>query len=341
MVVTSKIKVIVGAAAVIGILAMLANWSSITSSLALPPAPPQKITIATVSTYMGSGLLYIAAAKGHFAEEGFDVTLQPHAFGVETLNATLNNQADLGATANIPVVLATLNGRPVALVATIFTARGVNGLVARRDRGISTLSDLKGKVIGVPLGSDSQFVLSTMLSNQRISSDQVKIVNIRPGDSAEALKSGKVDAISTWEPWVTAVRQSIGDNGIEFPAGSAYVTSFSLVGRPDWIAANPDSVQRLLRALLRSKRFADEQPQEAAKILVETLKVDPSAINAIGTNYRFVVQLDQSLLVTLEDQARWAIENKLTTQTVIPNFLNAIATDALQAVKPDAVTIVR
>jgi NitT/TauT family transport system substrate-binding protein len=341
MVVTSRIKTIVGAAALVGILATLANWSTITSSLAPPPAPLQKLTIAANNVYIGSSLLYLAAAKGHFFEEGLDVTLQPHASGADALNAALDQQADLGTAANIPVMLATMNERPAAIVATIFTARGVNGVVARRDRGISTVADLKGKVIGVTVGTDSQFVLSTMLTRQRLSSDQVRIVNIRPGNSAEALQSGKVDAVSTWEPWVTAAKKSIGENGIEFHAESAFMANFNLVGRTDWVKANPDVVQRLLRAILRSKRFADEHPQEAAKILVETLKIDPSAIDAIGTNYRFVVQLDQSLLVTLEDQARWAIENKMTAQTVVPNFLSTIAVDALLAVKPDAVTIVR
>lgn len=341
MVAPSKIKAIVGAAAMIGIFAMLANWSTIKLSLAPPPAPLQKLTIAANSTYMGSSLLYLAANKGHFAEEGLDITLQPHVSGADALNAALNNQAALGTTANIPVMLATMNGRPAAIIATIFTARGVNGVVARRDRGISTLADLKGKVIGVAVGTDSQFVLSTMLSRQRLSSDQVQIVNIRPGDSAEALKSGKVDAVSTWEPWVTAARQAVGQNGIEFRAESAFIANFNLVGTNDWIQANPDVVQRLLRAILRSKQFADEHPQETAKILAQALKIDLNSFNAMGSNYHFVVQLDQSLLVILEDQARWAIENKLTAQTAIPNFLNAISVEALLAVNPDAVTIIR
>ena len=69
--------------------------------------------------------------------------------------------------------------------------------------------------------------------------------------------------------------------------------------------------------------------------------MDRASLDALGTNYQFVVQLDQNLLIMLEDQARWAIQNKLTEQTVIPNFLSVISMDALTAVSPDAVTIVR
>jgi NitT/TauT family transport system substrate-binding protein len=97
-----------------------------------------------------------------------------------------------------------------------------------------------------------------------------------------------------------------------------------------------------LRALLRSKRFADENPQAARAIIVAAMKEDPGVFDTIGSNYRFVVQLDQSLLIMLEDQARWAIEHKLTGgRTTMPNFFGMVAADALTAVNHDAVTIVR
>ena len=55
----------------------------------------------------------------------------------------------------------------------------------------------------------------------------------------------------------------------------------------------------------------------------------------------FDLFLDQSLIATLEDQARWAIKNNLTNATKIPNYLDYIYIDALEAVKPEAVTIIR
>ena len=56
--------------------------------------------------------------------------------------------------------------------------------------------------------------------------------------------------------------------------------------------------------------------------------------------FQFSVTLDQSLLLTLEDETRWAIKNKLTGRTNIPNYLYHIYLDALHAVTPEAVTII-
>lgn len=49
--------------------------------------------------------------------------------------------------------------------------------------------------------------------------------------------------------------------------------------------------------------------------------------------------LDQSTLISLEDQARWALRNKLTDAEKVPNYLDYIDPGVLKAVKPEAVKI--
>ncbi|MCK5329769.1 MAG: nitrate ABC transporter substrate-binding protein, partial [Candidatus Marinimicrobia bacterium] len=56
---------------------------------------------------------------------------------------------------------------------------------------------------------------------------------------------------------------------------------------------------------------------------------------------KFAVILEQTMLITFEDQSRWAIENNLTDITQVPNYLNYIYLDALEKVNPEAVTIIR
>jgi hypothetical protein len=49
--------------------------------------------------------------------------------------------------------------------------------------------------------------------------------------------------------------------------------------------------------------------------------------------------LDQFTLISLEDQARWAIRNRLTDAEKVPNYLDYIYPGVLKAVKPEAVKI--
>jgi NitT/TauT family transport system substrate-binding protein len=53
------------------------------------------------------------------------------------------------------------------------------------------------------------------------------------------------------------------------------------------------------------------------------------------------VTLPQALIIAMEDEARWRIENKLTDKTTVPNYLNFLYLDGLEAVSPEAVTVIR
>jgi len=331
---------LLAAAALVLLLATLA-WPSIKSRWAPSALPKEKITIALSSTYPGSGLLYIAAAKGFYAQENLDVTLQPYTTGLDAMKAMLEKRADLGTTGDTPLMFTVMAGHPVAVVATIFTAGGAFGTVARRDQGIESIADLKGKRIGVTRGTDGDFILSTMLARNKIPFDHVKIVPLQPEAMVDSMTAGTVDAVASWEPWLTRAHKSLGEKGVEFRIDSGFVLNFSLAGNPEWIKGHPDKVQGLLRALLRAKTFADENQAEAQVIVVKSEQIDPGTFDTAGTRYRFVVQLSQGLLILLEDMARWAIQNKLTAQTTVPNFLDVIDATALATVSPDTVTIVR
>ncbi|UUZ63731.1 hypothetical protein LP417_31400 [Polaromonas sp. P1-6] len=68
--------------------------------------------------------------------------------------------------------------------------------------------------------------------------------------------------------------------------------------------------------------------------------LDATKLKASWPSYRFNMALDQGLILALEDEARWAIKNKLTSRTEMPNYLNYIYLDGLKAVMPSAVTII-
>jgi len=180
-----------------------------------------------------------------------------------------------------------------------------------------------------------------MAARFHVAPNELRIEPLKPEQMVEAIKAGKVDAVSTWEPWLSSASKALGENGLESRTEGGLELNFSLAGNADWIRANPDKIQRLLRALLEARNFADENPNEARAIIVKAATIDPSLFDHVGPRYRFVVQLNQGILILLEDMARWAIQNKLTDRTVVPNFLDVISMDALTAVKPDAVTIVR
>jgi NitT/TauT family transport system substrate-binding protein len=51
--------------------------------------------------------------------------------------------------------------------------------------------------------------------------------------------------------------------------------------------------------------------------------------------------LDNAMITALEDEARWAIQNRLVDARTIPNYLDFYYLDAMKSVKPGAISIVK
>jgi NitT/TauT family transport system substrate-binding protein len=64
-------------------------------------------------------------------------------------------------------------------------------------------------------------------------------------------------------------------------------------------------------------------------------------METIWRENQFSLSLDQSLITAIENEARWMIKNKLTAEKSMPNFPDFISEDALKAIKPNAVNIIR
>ena len=67
--------------------------------------------------------------------------------------------------------------------------------------------------------------------------------------------------------------------------------------------------------------------------------MNPDLLHSIWDRCYFRVGLDQALLLNLEDQARWVMAGKLVEADKIPNFLENIYFDGLNAVRPRRLNI--
>jgi NitT/TauT family transport system substrate-binding protein len=101
------------------------------------------------------------------------------------------------------------------------------------------------------------------------------------------------------------------------------------------------AVERFLKALVQAEAFVNTHNEEAKEFIGQTFGYDQSYLDSIWPNQEFIVALPQAMLVVLEDQARWRIENGLTDATEVPNFLDFLYMDGLEVAKPAAVTIIR
>ena len=87
-------------------------------------------------------------------------------------------------------------------------------ILARQDRGIKAPEDLKGKIVGITTGTAGQFFLSLFLTYHQMSMSNLKIVDLKPDRLSQSLIDGQVDAIVTWEPYISQTRMALGDKAL-------------------------------------------------------------------------------------------------------------------------------
>jgi ABC-type nitrate/sulfonate/bicarbonate transport system substrate-binding protein len=304
------------------------------------PAPPsEKLTIAVSST-PHAALLHLAAAKGFFAAEGLDVTVVPVSHGKAAMDLLAQGKADLAAAAEVPFVISVLNGERLAIAATVASVSTEMALVARRDRAIAKPQDLVGKKVGVTMGTSGEYYLWAFLIRHKLRPELVKWVDEPPGQIASDLASGAIDATSTWQPIRFRAESALGENAAIFSEPEAYTVTHVVVARESFIKAHTAAVERLVRAMLQAEAFNNAQPQQALALLAERLKIDPKALQPGWQDLDLRVDLLQSQLITLEDEARWAMAQGYAPKGAVPNFLPHLYLGALLAVKPDRVTVV-
>ena len=304
-------------------------------------AGPREKIIISYTTAPDAVLVQIAFAKGFFAEEGLDATPQPHAFGKLALESVMEGKADLATVGDTPFVFAIMNGRKITTFATILTSNRNNAIVARRDRGIVKPSDLLGKKIGVTFGTTGDFFNYSFLLFHGMNEKQVRRIAMNPGDMSEAMSTGKVDAVSTWTPFRQQMQKKLGSNGVIFFGETLYTETFCVDAPQEYAGKNPETVKKVLRALIKAESFVKRHPGESQRLVAEFTKTDLAVLKDTWDVFTFEVALDQGLLVNFEDQTRWVIKNRLATRTDMPNYLDFIYDNGLRSVKPAAVRIVR
>lgn len=300
--------------------------------------PLQKITVAY--TYQPqSTLVHVAVKKGYFAEEGLDVQSLMHTYGKAALQSVVENKADFATVAETPVMFNVLKGEKIYVIANIEINSMNNGIVARKTAGIATPGDLKGKRVGFTPGTTSDFFLDSFLTANGLTRKEIQAIALKPEEMQEAIETDKVDAASVWNYPLTQIKHRLGTDGIVFHDRAIYTETFNLAARQDYVRKNPETVKRFLRAMIKAEEFVAQHPEDAQTIMSIATKIDKNLIHEVWNAFNYHVVLDQTLVLTLEDETRWAMKNKLTNKTVMPDYLSFIHTDSLRELRPESVTI--
>ncbi|MBM4308175.1 MAG: ABC transporter substrate-binding protein [Deltaproteobacteria bacterium] len=300
-----------------------------------------EIILGVVTSILPSPV-WVAENKRYFQEEGLSVKIKEFGSGRSALKTMLTEgNLHMVTCAQTPVMFNSFIRNDYAIIAGMVYSDNYVKVLARQDKGITKALDLKGKKVGTTKGSTGHYFLGLFMVYSGISFPDVKVVDFEANQLTQALVDGFVEAISTWEPHIMNANKSLGKKAILLSSKGLFREDFYFVVRKDFINNNPDALKRFLKTINKAEEFIQKNKEEAINIVYQRLNLNREMVTSIWNELNFELFLDQGILTALEDEARWAIRNKLTDRKKVPNYLNFIYLDALQAVKPKGVTIIR
>lgn len=315
------------------LVALPGMWSC---SRGAPPVTP--VSIGTTTSEVNS-LILIAQARGFFKANGLDVATRTYSSGKAATDGLLNGEVDLAASSEYAFAGNVLDGRDLRLIGVI-NRSSVEYLVGRRDRGINSPSDLRGKRVGVPVGSRPEFALGRFLDSNGISASDLMLVNVSVDRSADVLLNGYVDAVATWQPYIGRITDILGQDTAAWSVQSGQPSYNGLVCTSGWTSAHAGLVEALLRALVQAESYVAGHPEDAKALVQRQLSYSATYLASVWPDYQFSVSLDQSLITAMEDESRWMIQHDLTKAKTVPDYLGYIYSDGLKAVSPGAVNLI-
>ena len=286
-----------------------------------------------------SELVYVAQNQHFFQQNGINLVIKTFETSTEVDNALLANQVDVATSGEFTMVTNAFANDNVSVISNLDKYQGVY-LVANKGHGIESVNDLAGKKIGVVFQSLKEYYLGSFLNVNGLSISNVTLVNVEPSQWVSSIANGTVDAVVVSQNYISQIQAALPNNTVVWPAQGGQLAYALIYGQTSWITQNSDLVNRFLKSLLQAQNYVIKNPANAKAILQTHFNYTAAFLAQDWPNHQFSLSLDDSLILAMEEEARWAISNNLVSGTTVPNFVNYIYTNGLESVDPGAVDII-
>jgi ABC-type nitrate/sulfonate/bicarbonate transport system substrate-binding protein len=267
--------------------------------------------------------VWMAQAKGFFKEEKLEVTVRWMSSGNDALRTFQDGKEGKPGFGDFVIVneLLAVNlwqttDGSFAVIAAL--ARDAEGYVAIARTEVATPQALKGKAVGTQVGSTSAWFLSEYLRAHGMSERDVALKPVGP----DAILTWDVDrrdvtAFFVREPYGTRALTAHGSRVHRLATAKGYMSGYLLIGTWNtYLRDHPGVAERLLRALEKGRRYAEEHRAEVIQFAREMFSVEDAApVEADYSSNERVVGLDHVMLDDFDKLARWMKEAGLATRT--------------------------
>jgi NitT/TauT family transport system substrate-binding protein len=256
--------------ALLAILSTISIFSTTSSAIA-----EEKIRIGWVYA-MANAPVLIAEQKGFFREQGLDAEIVEYKSGPLVHRALTSGKLDMAYIGSPPVYHWISRGLESRILAKV--NYGQAAVISRKNSGISSLSDLKGKKIaGIHKGSGMDVLLRGFVlgdAAKLVPDRDVELMTMSPGEMEAALERKIVDAAFIWEPFISSALIR-GKNRLIFDMNKAAPKYpwYVVMAMPGTLRENRTAVVKVLKAHKQAVDFLNSSASAGNDIIARAFKL--------------------------------------------------------------------
>jgi NitT/TauT family transport system substrate-binding protein len=271
-------------------IAMAATAGVVGLPKSLHAEPPPETTKLTLAQVKGLCVAPQYVAEELLHAEGFtDVQYVKTEGGAEVYRILASGEAQISMGFVAPVIIYVDMGHPIVLLGGVHV--GCFELFATER--VRSIRDLKGKTVAVPdlgPGSPQYVFLASMLAYVGLDPGGDVDWLVRPrAEGMQLLAEKKIDAFMGFPPDPQELRaKQIGHVVVSSAADRPWSQYFCCMAAssPDFVRKHPVATKRALRAILKATDVCAQEPDRAARSLVE---------KGLAKNYDYALQTMQDV----------------------------------------------
>lgn len=277
---------------------------------------PEKIRFA----YQTAHTLFVVANElgwfqEEFAKDGIVFEAEKFVAGPPIIEAFAGNRIDFGLTGDQPALLARANNIDIKAVGVPVSGPKGLALVVPNGSKIASVKQLKGKKVGVTVGSVGHHLLQILLKRNGLKPGDIQQVNLTPPDIKTALAAGNLDAAVTWDPFISIIeeerigRRLVDATGLKNNANVILVTG-------SFARTNPELVKRVLKVFIRAEKYVKANPEKAVTVVSRATGYKREVVARYIDNFDYNIRLSNEVVRSIEETAVFLRESNILRREV-------------------------
>jgi ABC-type nitrate/sulfonate/bicarbonate transport system substrate-binding protein len=288
---------------------------------------------------VSQGPIILAMELGLFKKYDLNIVSIPLKGGKEIRESLAIGQIDIGATGAAQFFIPISKGAPIKIISFLTNSPTQ---VYVRPNDITKFSELEGKSITSRIGSSTNLIVMYVLNRENVDLNKINFIDLDKLSSIIALMNKKIIDFAIAGDYEESLFLNAGavlfeDWNKKGYSKETYPKSVIAINT-NYLKNNPEFAKKFIFAIIDSEKYIKEHPNEAAKILSESITRDSGGavvfsqedILETWKTTKYILWDDPSVLMNLAKISKdiGDIKDELTTDQIFDSSFQEVLENA-------------